>query len=1155
MRRGAAAMALWVAPLPAAGAAGTVAVFPGLGDPGAARIARVVEADLQRAGYEVRRVAPEDLAPGGGGVPESDVIVYAGGRVLPAGGERALLAHLRSGGRLIVLGAPALSEPAWRVSGSWRRWAEICAGLERADARSTLLDFEAPEQAGSWQRATNDPRAPGGIAVADDGGGGRCLQVDIPRLTGWDNWSRPIAGIPTGRRVLVLRAKGAPGTTQLMVELVERDGARWIAVAPLGRQWRFLALPPEEFHFWRDGSPPGRGGAGDQVRLSDVARISLGLAFSHTAAAPGSHRFWVDDIGSAPDPRPEGTAEPLVLDGLCPEYKYFPVRSAKRVSAARQAFVPPGSYPRPAALVSVSPRPGGTGFGKGRSLRFVPLLEARDPTGLRAGFAAWLCIPTTGGLRGSAWAVFGAEDPAFYAHARVRQAIVRLTGAMVRGVWLEEGGAESYAYLHDEPAVRLGARLAGRPGRPLPPGTSLRIEIVRNGAAAASAMRPASLGEDGRAEMRMQWSPHASLRAGGPWTVRVFAVRMNGRRLETLDVLEHPLRFWRPKPVSERAYVTAREGSFWLGGRRWAPHGVNYMPSSGIGLEDGEAFEHWIDSRAYDPEIVEEDLRRVRSLGLNSVSVFIYHRSVRSRNLLDLLLRCERLGLRVNLSLRPHADPFDWRWDEVREMIAAHRLKDWDIVFAYDLAWERGFGTYEPSYSNVRGRKAYDGDWRAWVEERYGSVEAAERDWGHPMPRRGGEVAGLPDAQLAADGPWRRMAAAYRRFLDDLASRAYGRAARMIRGIDPHHLISFRMTTAGDPTAQPADMPFEFGGLARALDIMEPEGYGRLGDWSRVRDGAFTAAWSRFAAPGRPVYWAEFGRSIWSGSNFTVSPASLEAQGRLYEDFYRMMALSRTSGSSAWWFAGGYRVNERSDYGILNPDGSDRPAARAIRRWMPRLQALARRPPPRVSCWIAVDRDADARGLFAVYQRARARFWHAIAQGRTPGLRDRGAGSNSANVPLEAVGGVPCNGQNPPRWLNAEFDRLEVRDARGRWVDVTGGLVRRGHTVVEVAEGVPVLARAVVGNTQEARWLAPRGAGLSRGAVVLMTAPGSPIQMPRPAPILSDVPHLATAVVGPFTLTTGVREEACAAVQMTAWGRAWFGEKVSLTLRPVPRPQ
>ena len=78
-----------------------------------------------------------------------------------------------------------------------------------------------------------------------------------------------------------------------------------------------------------------------------------------------------------------------------------------------------------------------------------------------------------------------------------------------------------------------------------------------------------------------------------------------------LDRLTHPMNIW--KPNLRKNYITTNNGEFYspAEGKKWVPFGVNYMPSSGTGLENMQWFEHWLDSQAYDPEIVEADLQRI----------------------------------------------------------------------------------------------------------------------------------------------------------------------------------------------------------------------------------------------------------------------------------------------------------------------------------------------------------------------------------------------------------------------------------------------------------------------------------------------------------------------------------------------------------------
>jgi hypothetical protein len=238
---------------------------------------------------------------------------------------------------------------------------------------------------------------------------------------------------------------------------------------------------------------------------------------------------------------------------------------------------------------------------------------------------------------------------------------------------------------------------------------------------------------------------------------------------------------------------------------------------------------------------------------------------------------------------------------------------------------------------------------------------------------------------LAHDGPWRILAADYRAFLDSELDEKYGAARRLVRSIDPHHAVSFRMSEAGDPTLNSeGELPYDFVGLANAVDIWEPEGYGRIGDWNRVRDGRFEVSYARLCDPNKPVMWAETGYSVWDPERQEANPGKLEFAGAFCHDFFRMLRESGSDGVFFWYYPGGYRTDERSDFGIINPDGTDRPITEIIREEGPRfLKASKPRPANYI---IKIDRDRDARGLFGIYDLARTNYWQAIASGQFPKL-------------------------------------------------------------------------------------------------------------------------------------------------------------------------
>jgi hypothetical protein len=785
-------------------------------------------------------------------------------------------------------------------------------------------------------------------------------------------------------------------------------------------------------------------------------RCSVGLALSHTALEGGEHEYWFAELGTAPNPF-GNEALPLTpvprLESLSPGYQFFEITTPVLVRADHQkeplepwerapeggVFLNPNvqtaaapnapgagtassplpgnlqTFPAaaptpPAALLGLHPRPRGLGFNQDRPFRWEPLLGAYDsPTGDYRGAVAALVLNLAPPFRGSLWALFTPLDPDFYLQPLVTNCLRQVLSRMRRGLFLAEGGSEFFTLFDGQP-FRAGAEVVNF-GQTTATNLTLSVQLAdRSGSTKRELL-----------EQTFALSPGQTRRCeqGGLGKQAaeevVSAVLSSGAR--PLDALAHELGVWKPKLKPE--FIRAGQGGLWLRGKPWKAHGVNYMPSTGIGVASPHLFEHWLGRGSYDPAVIQRDLTRVKAMNLNAVSIFIAHESLPAQNLLDFLRRCETLGLRVNQSLRP-GTPMDFRWQEMQELIQFYRMAQNDAIFAYDLAWEPSHGDHPAQ------ERAYAGLWQNWVLARYGTLAQAESAWDSAPPRSRGSppahsgpprlrgsppeagtvaqsqnapsVSATPNStpaarvsippmtQLLNDGPWRRMAADYRLFLDEELHTHYAEARRLLTGIDSHHAVSFRMQLAGDPTTLSEGLlPYDFYGLAQAVDIWEPEAYGRIGDWERVKAGEFTAAYARLCDPDKPLLWAEMGYSTWDLNHMASDPEKLAFQARFYSDFYRMLAESGADGVFFWWYPGGFRLNENSDFGIINPDGTDRPVTEVIRN----LGAgfLKAPKPPTPDYWISVSRDQDARGLYGIYAAVGAQFWAAKASGRRPALK------------------------------------------------------------------------------------------------------------------------------------------------------------------------
>jgi hypothetical protein len=928
--------------------------------------AKVLADAVRQAGYDVRTISTDVLSnPAALAALHAELLILPSARSAPRRTIPAVRQHLESGGHLIACGLPAWDLPVVRVGQRWVTKAEALQGAAR-----TLRLLASFEENGLdvWRRSSNVDR-PASALDAVDTSQGKAMHVIVPALSGWDTYGREFAGaFAKGHSLTCFRAKGGPNTRRLIAEWQETDGSRWIATIDVTPEWQQYTLPPEAFLAWEPSSR--RGGPKDRLDVCHARRFTIGVAISHIPDADGRQEYWFDDLGTAPCPwEAEATGENIPhIESLSPPYQFFPITTPAAV------FRPQSPDPdsrmliaAPPQLTGIHPRPSVAGHAKERPWIRQVLLYAHQDGDYR-GAIATLTIPTRKAQPEGAIVALTPREPAFYRQRAIASLITDVARRLRRGIFLQEGGAACYTALENQ-VIPVGAK----------------VRRLRSAAATSATVRVYIVPASGTAVVYDRaWPLGLSHLAEVSDTFQAKTIPNNGFRVVTelyqdqqiVERCEHELHIWKPKERPE--FVRIDGGQFVLDGRRWKPHGVNYMPSSGVGLADSGMFEFWLSAAAYDPEIIERDLRRIKAMRLNALSVFLYQRDLAAQNLLDLLRRSASHGLKVNLSLRP-GTPLDFHGDEVRQMIQALRLAENDTVFAYDLAWE-------PSHYGYDHQKRYAPCWARWVTAKYGTVEAAERDWDWAAPRANGDLDVPPSKMLIQDGSWRKMVADYRQFLDEYLAEPYAAARRLVQSIDRKHAVSFRMQHAGDPTINnPGLLPYDFWGLRQAVDIWEPEAYGRIGDWDRIKPGHFTAAYARLCDPTKPVMWSEMGVSVWDPRTQGPSADRLVFVAQYYRDFYRMLTESDADGVFFWWYPGGYRVNEKSDFGILNPDGTDRPVTKVIRE--EGLRFLAAQREQRETVTFEIDRDADARGLFGSYETLQEPYWSAVNEGKWPALK------------------------------------------------------------------------------------------------------------------------------------------------------------------------
>ena len=947
--------------------------------PGIERGTAILVKALEGAGFEVEELSAGDLARADRLNPDRfGLLLLPESRFSPQGSREAIYSFLSAGGRLLCLGGPPFSEPMAEANGRWMTRREYERELRSVETENLLFGFEDEGELEGWSRATNDPSHRAALSL-DEGVRGKALKVEIENLTGWDTFYSPDLEkpFPEGHTLTCFWAKGDGRTDKLAVEWEERDGSRWIAVVPLSTEWGRYVLTPDDFEFWPDCPARGkRGFPGDRFNPQNARRINFGLAFSHTGPVGGRHAFWVDEVGTAPNPLGELEIryEPISLEGISPPHKLWRAKGIEggRPTGFQALAAEELKLDEPVELIFPVERNKGLGFGKPRELRWIPLLWAVDAEGrLRRAALASLTIAHDGQLAGSAWGYIGLPVEAIARNDGAIKLVVKMAEALAEGIFLCEGGSRQFAYFPGE-EVELGAKVINLGGE-------RRKAIVR------ISVRPRDLFER---EWEVEPSPGEVVSVSAKWRppeAGVYEVEVELiREGRVVDRLRHEFRV---VDLSGRdGFVRVEGGEFVLKGEPWVPFGVNFWPRYVIGTS-WEGL-RWMDPWLYDPESVAFDLKLVRSLGMNMVSAsatFTDWSEDVARNLVHFLETARELGLKVNLFL-PGADPMSPNRGLVERIVREARLAENDAIFAYDIAWEPRLGSY-------RQRRRWDAEWRAWIEERYGSLEEAERVWGFKAPRdEEGRVTAPSDEMLKRDGPWRAMVADYWRFADDLIDRRYGEMVGWLRRLDPNHLIGSRTGFGGNGNPAIAHlMPFDLKSSAAHLDFISPEGWNLRGSYEQILRGGFNTAYARAVGNGKPVFWAEFGLNILKPRKEWEVPELKEggerSQAEHYERFFRMIVDSRANGCAAWWFPGGYRVDERSDFGIVNPDGTAREVCEVIRRYAPLIKSIRPREP---DVFIEVDRTPFVTGYAGVFERWADRYVELIKAGRFPGVVIRG---------------------------------------------------------------------------------------------------------------------------------------------------------------------
>jgi len=1020
-------------------------------------------------------------------VPESESF--------PASAVSGLETYLKSGGHVIFVGDDRpFTAPAVR-DGNRMVTRETFFEKLKVDPRGR--DTGIIRKDVSYQRhcSAESVNTPASATFDEDE---KALCVHIERYSGWDVWATPndIVTIPADTEYLRVKAKG--DVPALAIELKEHDHSRWIATFDVKNEWDTYLLPVDAFRIWESHS---RGQAGDRVRFENIQYATIGIANSHTRGVTSgmSYNFAVQSIDAIPGiPNSNiGFYPPgFVLEGAAPCYKSYRLGGPVAIVSGERRFDHSG------AVISPVPRMLGHGIDMNRPWRFIPVATAKNEAGGR-GYPAWIMLHLDRQYKGAAVAGMGFSLETILKDQNLSAILVDLAKRLGNGNFLAGAGASNFLVDVGSP-FRFGAE-------PFKVGDGMKVRVAirrADGAIAAEFEKPTSGNDTIMAETRLN----------EPGSYRC-VVELKDAQNRTVDRIDSEIVVCDGKPDPPSAFIRAEKDNFVLDGGYWYPNGVNFFPIYTVsGMEPGDFGSGWGDRRLYDPVLLEDSILDTKSAGINMLSVLTgYNRVIDPQSLRDFQYRCRKHGMKVNLFIGA-ASPLDFQEETLRRFIEGARLRDDATLFCYDIIWEATNYIYGRDY-----RERFRPEWNRWLEGQYDSKEAAVKDWTFdPGSNDNGLLAPPTDEQFRVDGGHRVFVAVYRRFMDDHTARLWQRAVDKLRQLDPNHLITNR---AGN--IHPFDNAFT--GPAKALDFISPEGYSILHD--EVGEGAigFATRLIDFYSGGKPIVWSEFGKPV-NGVDFQPIASAMMESGAYNEMFYRRGLEAGAQGFAPWWWPGGYRVDEMSDYGISHVDGTLRYAAEVVRQYAPQIETPRKRPVGTVP--FDFDPDEHAGGYPGlVFGKGGEAYLAAASEGKMLALRTEAAGKTSVDVPIKGVGNVPYTGRNPVKYLNGFFEKVEYHDASGQWIEIDDSTTIRHDGQLEL--------RVRVANMGEVPFIATSGVG---GVAAHVSLGEQVLRFPIPA----DLPRLQDATVADIVIPANW--QGTLSFRLEAKDRAVFGDEFRLTV-------
>ncbi len=629
-------------------------------------------------------------------------------------------------------------------------------------------------------------------------------------------------------------------------EAKERDS---VALADMFRKngWFVYEITPEEFQ--------ERGG--DRVAsvlvICDAATLPRELAPFVEKYLNENGRLFV--FGGPLFGYQDVTEKDIVLEGITPLYKTFTEENCGEFVNS-SPFISENTFSGMSSnAVLPNARPNAEGYNRARRCRILPVLDVKKNGGRNGGnrgsvayFAMYDSIGhmvNTPGTRlgnvspitvGCEMAVIGITlSDALRMHGE--NLILDMMRSLDLGLFLFEAGSENYV-VKCKDKIKVGAKIisASRDYIDVKLRFSLNGAVIEKNVLTFGQNYTNAVAEfEGLCEG--EYVVCTELIYGG----------------KTVDKVEHTLFVTDGNhSASKDDFVCVRDGDFYLNGKKWYMFGMNYFPLYHVSLEINDYWRGVFDKSNYIPTEVDKDLAYIRSVGMNSVAIRIDSNSLENivDPLKDFFCRCKKYDIKVMMSFCNITNPLYFNEKAFEEFMKELSVGDDPTLFAHDIFWESGGG-----FVGVFNSRKFADEWRAWLIERYGSIQAAEDSFGVPLDKTiaGDVICPYSEHFYKRDMECCLMMTAFTRFLTEMAGRKWNQAIKAMKKYDSNHLYTNRIGHLDDMTPN-----IFLSAVAKHLDFMCLEAYSiTLDDTGFLASVALDRA-AHCVSGGKPVTWVEY---------------------------------------------------------------------------------------------------------------------------------------------------------------------------------------------------------------------------------------------------------------------------------------------------------